>query len=843
MRFSDDIEDSVEAQLMREIEGLDMAQSMALSVQTDKSEDEFRAPKLISNPEIEVFEDIFKELQIQTGKLHKVAGTKLKNKLHQSYLRPISKQQYIGIIGRSALLKGKEEIVVNKSSFLRFKHELKVPKNEKKVKKIVEAKSLDSNQMIESVVRDEPILCLRDSLLETMVMHREDKLSRKYLGIEKLMTKVISVYEHSNESQIKRGFKHLHKFRHAHRCYLAPVKSYKELELETTRQDKLTLFKQKLNLANVSPDVKVIQSESSAVVTIKKIDSNKHGKSLEFYGSVEIVQPHKSDLTPLGLKFTRHESMFLQKNKCLNKLIMAHHAPVLLEELRGLQIDQIDSKLKRLIVSNQKINTEVYANELQMFQLYELKNIGLKEVDECFSNAVEIIASHNSITSFNKPFSSLCTLDLSYNSLKYVSLGQPSWLMHLDISYNQVTDIQDVLANCPRLRSLKAKSNFISYVKFTHSNRDIQVLDLSNNGLEYVEGLEHLTELRYLNLSGNPNLILKRNVFVLPLVEEVYIELRKNYFHFNELVLVSFNKNFVKFASKQLQYDSRIKIVNKSSEFNDYYTADLKSKDSIMQKLLLDRLANSRLGVLSRGNSDEFKPNMKSGGYLDIVERLNKGMFDANLNSALWLTGVKNNYEKQLQSLIRVLGNKLSKFSLKARLSKLERLVSRLQICIASRSLFENMGSIVISSKVVRIQKLFRGFYTRKRLKKLMGANIHADDLYDDDIASISDDFMSLPEELNNFDSFYKTSQKFVEPVEKEEAKALKSHKNFVIKSKPSIRVIENCENTSPNYEANQLAQEWGLKQQDTIQALFNKYKKDHKRRKNVNFRIVNLKI
>ena len=847
MRFSDDLEDEIKAQLLQEIDEIDMVRSIASSLDnTLKPETENDKSIIDERDGVEIFNNILKELQIQTGKLQKAAGAKIRTKLHKSQAYISIKDNLMVSNSKSAVLKDLEVQIPTKSSLYRFTNEFKIPTTELNMTKDIE-KGFPSSEDNKKLSNKYPQVSCHDPVTESYNMYNEDKLSRKLLNFEKLLNKLDKLIPRFQLDKLRDSFNSITSFKPLSKCFIKPGSSYFNMYIELTNDENKLLFKTRLKSQTTRSVTKILKNKKEAIVALKTNGS---------------IRPSDNNLEPIHINIRKNIdeltikdsgdgqedsdtiNFYTSKNDSLASLITTTHAPVLLDELLNIKIKQDDMAMHKLVISNQTIKAEDLASDLYHFHMYEIKNTGIKEINSCFSHAVELIASHNNISTFNKSFTFLKTLDLSYNSLKYISLGDQSNLSYLDISYNQVTDIGDVLTYSPELKVLKAKNNLISYVKFTSSNKHIQFLDLSNNGLEYIEGLEHLKELRYLNLAGNPNLILKQNFFLFPLLEEIFVELKNYYFNFDELILVSYNKNLNKFLDKQLEYSSRIKIVNKTINLEGFYDLVPCEKNWTLSALLADKVISYKNKNDYRTNNGIWKNNMNKDAYYGILSGVNKALRNTDINGLLKLLDTKINYENKVQNFERKMSKKLSQWVQKARLGKFTRLIDQLGIKVAFHELKTTVNILKEKEKIVCIQKWFRGYYTRKKLKSLLNVKLN-DDIKTDDIESFDTDFMTLSKDLDDFESFYKTSTKFVEASEKpDESKVQrKANKNFVIKSKTRHKPTEIKENVNSNIILDQLVEEWGLKQNGTIQAFANKVKRDHKRKKNNNFRIVNVNL
>uniref|UniRef100_A0AAG5DCX1 LKB1 serine/threonine kinase interacting protein 1 N-terminal domain-containing protein n=1 Tax=Anopheles atroparvus TaxID=41427 RepID=A0AAG5DCX1_ANOAO len=106
-----------------------------------------------------------------------------------------------------------------------------------------------------------------------------------------------------------------------------------------------------------------------------------------------------------------------------------------------------------------------------------------------------------------KPWRSLQSINFAYNMLDYVdsSLEFTPWLEVLNLSHNQLVSVS-AIRWLPNLRVLNLSYNRLNQVPTFHADaiRKLQVLQISNNFLEDLEGLACLScSLTELDLSGN----------------------------------------------------------------------------------------------------------------------------------------------------------------------------------------------------------------------------------------------------------------------------------------------------------------------------------------------------
>jgi internalin A len=120
--------------------------------------------------------------------------------------------------------------------------------------------------------------------------------------------------------------------------------------------------------------------------------------------------------------------------------------------------------------------------------------------------------------------SQLQELDLSYNQLSTLPevIGQLSQLQELDLSYNQLSTLPEAIGRLSKLQELDLSGNQLSTLPEAIGQLSkLQVLNLSDNQLSTLpEAIQNLERLEKLFLHGNPGLCLPDEVLG-PTIEEV----------------------------------------------------------------------------------------------------------------------------------------------------------------------------------------------------------------------------------------------------------------------------------------------------------------------------------
>ena len=102
----------------------------------------------------------------------------------------------------------------------------------------------------------------------------------------------------------------------------------------------------------------------------------------------------------------------------------------------------------------------------------------------------------------HKDLSRITVLILRQNSIRELT-NLPVCLCRLDVSSNLLTSLQG-LSGCPELEMLVARDNNIGRISNSLAScRNLRLLMLGKNRIRRVEGLEHLSELTYLDLGHN----------------------------------------------------------------------------------------------------------------------------------------------------------------------------------------------------------------------------------------------------------------------------------------------------------------------------------------------------
>lgn len=187
---------------------------------------------------------------------------------------------------------------------------------------------------------------------------------------------------------------------------------------------------------------------------------------------------------------------FTQSNKRLISLITGSTDESLWEKIDF--IDLANKNLERV---------EGLEDYLPRLRKLNLANNHLEFIDGLPLGILEMDLSHNSvgnITSFKK-FRDLQILDASYNVLNSLScLSYNVHLTKLDLSNNNVRKL-DGLEQMNNLMSLDISNNdLIGHINFNKFNfPNLQVLNLAENKLQLVTGLECVPNLRVLNINDN----------------------------------------------------------------------------------------------------------------------------------------------------------------------------------------------------------------------------------------------------------------------------------------------------------------------------------------------------
>ncbi len=186
--------------------------------------------------------------------------------------------------------------------------------------------------------------------------------------------------------------------------------------------------------------------------------------------------------------------------------------------------------------------------------------------------------------------SGLVALNLAGNSLRTLpdSLAKLSMLNNLDIRRNSFEAVPPVLASLT-LRSLNASGNKISDITVLKECRALRVLDLSNNDLTTVEGmLAQENDLRTLNLSGNfikeidASFTSLAQVERLNLSENVLTSIPKSIEAMHELVEINLSDNRLTTIDEAFFFLGLEEVDLSSNQLKELYLHDLDDLETIV---------------------------------------------------------------------------------------------------------------------------------------------------------------------------------------------------------------------------------------------------------------------
>ncbi|MDA3946313.1 MAG: GNAT family N-acetyltransferase [Helicobacteraceae bacterium] len=206
--------------------------------------------------------------------------------------------------------------------------------------------------------------------------------------------------------------------------------------------------------------------------------------------------------------------------------------------------------------------------------------------------------------------SGLVALNLAGNNLKTLpdSLSNLSMLNNLDIRRNRFEAVPSVLSSLT-LRSLNASGNKISDITVLKECRALRVLDLSNNDLTTVEGmLAEENDLRTLNLSGNfikeidASFASFAQVERLNLSENVLMTIPKSIEAMHELVEINLSDNRLTTIDEAFFFLGLEEADLSSNQLKDLYLHDLDD----LEIMILDSNPIQKIEV-----DESFAPYLK----------------------------------------------------------------------------------------------------------------------------------------------------------------------------------------------------------------------------------------
>lgn len=233
-----------------------------------------------------------------------------------------------------------------------------------------------------------------------------------------------------------------------------------------------------------------------SILKLAKRGARKTDKNLEVSFHVPEVSSHsKSRFNVTNLSDLMNVS-FSQSNRNLVSMIT------------GSTDESEWEKIKSLDLSNKLIErVEDLDHFLPALTSVDLSNNMIRFIEGLPQGIFELQIANNkldNITTFRK-FRDLQVLNASYNSLSNLSgLRQNIHLTKVDLGHNRIASIEDLLT-ISSLTKLAVNHNRISgKIDFSKSDLpNLQELDLSENRIESVTGLESLPNLRVLNLNDN----------------------------------------------------------------------------------------------------------------------------------------------------------------------------------------------------------------------------------------------------------------------------------------------------------------------------------------------------
>lgn len=186
--------------------------------------------------------------------------------------------------------------------------------------------------------------------------------------------------------------------------------------------------------------------------------------------------------------------------------------------------------------------------------------------------------------------SGLVVLNLANNNLTTLpdSIAALAMLNNLDIRRNRFEALPEILSSL-RLRSLNASGNKIKDISALQGCRDLRVLDLSSNNLTNIEGmLSEENELRTLNLSGNfiqeidSAFVALARVERLNLSENMLTEIPKSVEAMQEIVEINLSDNRLITIDEAFFFLGLEEVDLSSNQFKQLYLHDLDDLESLI---------------------------------------------------------------------------------------------------------------------------------------------------------------------------------------------------------------------------------------------------------------------
>lgn len=211
--------------------------------------------------------------------------------------------------------------------------------------------------------------------------------------------------------------------------------------------------------------------------------------------------------------FSKNESSDVLKNKIdlkfnKTKLSSFTNVDTFNVIIKNVDGNQVSKKLFAGLDIDYLLMNENSLNKLD-FELFKgvssVKNLYLSN-----NNLSEMIEFYNFSPNLTSTIESLILKNNSIKKVSSHSLNYLTNLNYLDLSYNQIDDIDadnDLNLNLKTLSTLELSNNKIKSVDFRYFSTDLKNkldrLNLNSNGLQYLINLNELKNLRYLSLASN----------------------------------------------------------------------------------------------------------------------------------------------------------------------------------------------------------------------------------------------------------------------------------------------------------------------------------------------------
>ena len=240
-------------------------------------------------------------------------------------------------------------------------------------------------------------------------------------------------------------------------------------------------------------------------------------KEMNYDKSVE-EEPYEQKLTNAVKVKKRGKSLLIVAMLLLiiGAGIFVYNDDVAKEKVQTIYNGALDYLDEKGIINKSELKNESDSQQQEIYEdirvmtnehIVERREKNINDLSELGSinHVTELYLTNNNIKHI-EPLSelhSLEILDISYNYVKdFTVLKQLSSLRSLNVAFSTLEDIS-TLKECEQLTYLYLNDNDISNVAALKKLKNMKILMLQNNNIKDISALENMSELVYLDISGN----------------------------------------------------------------------------------------------------------------------------------------------------------------------------------------------------------------------------------------------------------------------------------------------------------------------------------------------------